>query len=168
MKADEVMNMLRHYRHDVLNDIQLIHGYAALGNMEKIKEKINEMIVKSNEERKLTNLKCPHFTLWVINFNHAYENLRLSYKIQELQNDLSQNDLFLYATCEEMIQLLHNYILKEKIYKVELQISNGPNVELQVNGPIVNKDELQKKLDNNSRIKNIQVEENFCKIYLSL
>lgn len=31
MKADDVLEIIRHYRHDLLNELQLVHGYLSMG-----------------------------------------------------------------------------------------------------------------------------------------
>ncbi len=160
MKAAEVVDMFRHYRHDLLNDIQLIHGYASMGNLDKIKDKLQDLLQKTNEERRLTNLKCPHFTLWLMNFNAQYENIRLSYKVL-IQEDLSTFDLTLYATCQEIIQILHNYSSKEKLYNGELILFNEgePKVKLTFDGAFRNLEECRQKLKKQEYVETIEVKE---------
>jgi len=136
MKADEVVKMFRHYRHDLLNDLQLVHGYASMGNMDKMKEMIQNILKKSEEERKLNQLNCPHFTLWLMNFNSTYENIRLTYSIQLKTVDFSTIDLSLLATCNEIIQHLHKYFSKDSFYDGELYIYDDASPKVQLVFPV--------------------------------
>ncbi len=149
MKADEVVKMFRHYRHDLLNDLQLVHGYASMGNMDKMKEIIQNILKKSEEERKLTQLNCPHFMLWLMNFNSTYENIRLTYRIQLKAGDFSTIDLSLLATCNEIIQHLHKYFSKDSLYDGELYIYDdaSPKVQLMFPGPIPQEASMLKTLE---------------------
>ncbi|GEL09233.1 Spo0B domain-containing protein [Salisediminibacterium halotolerans] len=63
------INLLRHYRHDWLNRLQLISGYIDIGDVSKAREVINETINAAQNESKLSNLNIPGFAEDVLTFN---------------------------------------------------------------------------------------------------
>lgn len=128
MTSKDTVEIIRHYRHDWMNLLQLLHGYASMNNLDKVKEKINEGIALSREETRLTNLNCPYFSLWVIRFNWIYSNLRLKYNVQAESINLSNDDLALYGTCEDMIQILEYHTDSKQLYEGTLLIEGGQAV----------------------------------------
>lgn len=122
MKSDEVIDLLRHYRHDLLNHLQLIKGYASMNKLDKVKEKIDQGIVLSRQEAKLSDLNCPAFALWVIQFNWQHENFKLQYQVDGDNVDLSSIDSSLYAICEEMMDMLSNNMDPTYLYETYLHI----------------------------------------------
>jgi stage 0 sporulation protein B (sporulation initiation phosphotransferase) len=170
MKPEEVIHMFRHYRHDLLNDLQLVLGYTQMGNLDKVKEKIHVILEKTAEERKLANLNCPHFTVWTMNFNTKYNNLKLSYEVQLNKGDLSAVDLILKETCEEIAQLLHKHLRKERLYNIELHIydEDQPTMLLSINDALLDVLEFQEKLLTKKLVEKIEVNDSTCQIKLKL
>ncbi|WP_170138766.1 Spo0B domain-containing protein [Oceanobacillus chungangensis] len=82
MEEKEVVEVLQFYRHDVMNDLQIISGYISMGKLEKVEKKFGELFSFYEEERKLMSIKAPKFILWLIRFNNLYNNFRLTYNIQ--------------------------------------------------------------------------------------
>lgn len=65
----DTINLLRHYRHDWLNRLQLISGYIDIGDEAKAKEIMNDTINAAENESKLSNLGIPGFAADVLTFN---------------------------------------------------------------------------------------------------
>ncbi|MRG88232.1 Spo0B domain-containing protein [Salinibacillus xinjiangensis] len=170
MRADEVIEILRHYRHDLLNDLQLIQGYAQMDNMKMVKEKTQNLVKKTMEERKLSNLNCPHFTLWVMNFHSTYKQFRLDYEVNVEKADMSSNDLTLLAISKEIMQQIHKHISKEQLYtgKIVFYETNQVYVDIIFNGPIYKIMELKSSLDSKTFVHNVEIDEEECHITLSL
>lgn len=58
-KKKEFIELLRHYRHDWLNVLQLIKGNLALNKLNRVEEIIREIVIHTENESKLSNLQIP-------------------------------------------------------------------------------------------------------------
>ncbi|MFD1018896.1 Spo0B domain-containing protein [Thalassobacillus hwangdonensis] len=132
MQVNEVIQLLRHKRHDWMNQLQLIQGYTTMGKTEKVHATIQKTIETSQEEQKLMNLNVPYLTLWLLSFNWSHENHRLEFKIDMESQDLSYKDLTLLAYCEETIRILESQSDPESLYEGTLVIykQQPSNVEV--------------------------------------
>lgn len=63
------IDVLRHARHDWLNQLQLIKANLSLNRVERANEIIEEIIVSSRHESNLMNLKVPQLAEYLITFN---------------------------------------------------------------------------------------------------
>lgn len=124
MKNDDVIKLLQHYRHDLMNQIQVIKGYASMKKNEQVDNKLNELIDYFNEERKLTSLNTPEFNLWVIKFNSLHDNIRLSYNIHTVKS-LRQIDKLLAKKSEEVIRAIESSVLDSELYELTLELNES-------------------------------------------
>jgi stage 0 sporulation protein B (sporulation initiation phosphotransferase) len=81
VKSKDVIQLIRLQRHDLMNELQIVHGYLSMGKIDKVKAKVNQIIEASNQERTLTNLDCPNFALWLIQVNLLHNHIRFTYDI---------------------------------------------------------------------------------------
>ncbi|MBM7554628.1 Spo0B domain-containing protein [Thalassobacillus pellis] len=146
MQADEVIRMLRHARHDWMNQLQLIQGYASMGKEGKMKDKINEVIASAEDERRLMNIKAPYLTLWLISFNWDHPYYRLSYKVNVDDVDLSHRDITMYAYCEELIRIFERFSDPNVLYKGELNLEMGTDQYIRLLVTLTGDFKDQKKL----------------------
>lgn len=72
-EREEVLSLLQHTRHDWLNRIQLIKGYLALGKVDQAERVIEEIVLESQQESKLTQLGLPEFASLLILHNWGWE-----------------------------------------------------------------------------------------------
>ncbi|SET67731.1 stage 0 sporulation protein B (sporulation initiation phosphotransferase) [Salinibacillus kushneri] len=161
MKDEEVVDLLRHYRHDLLNHLQLIQGYAQMDKIEKVKENTNNLLNLMSQERKLSNLNGPAFTLWVLNFNSTYDLFRLSYKIELDYANLSSIDRTLVHTCEEMMEQLHKHVSNEQIYNGNLVLykyNSYIKMKITFEGSFVKHHELKNNLLREPFVQNIEID----------
>lgn len=123
MKEQAVVRLLQHYQHDVKNELQVILGYLSMGNLDRVKDKVDQWNDHLQNEQKLLMLDAPQFTLWVISFNHVYDHFRLTYDIQTTKT-LQVIDYSLADTCQRMIQCLLNlYPPKDRVHELSLTLS---------------------------------------------
>ncbi len=160
MKVNEVTNLLSHYRHDWMNQLQILHGYASMGKMEKVQEKLQGIIQDSQEESKLMKLQSPHFALWVIRFNTQYDQFRLTYSIQS-QHNLEQHDQALMQNSQNVMNIFEEFINSLKLYMVTLVVSgqDKPEVTLSVDGELDKHKDLLGRLEGQSYLKDVQAVE---------
>jgi stage 0 sporulation protein B (sporulation initiation phosphotransferase) len=111
-----MMELLRMYRHDVMNDLQVVQGYASMGKVDKVQTKLAEWMEHLNEERKLMSLNIPKFALWLIQFNSVHANIRLSYDIHMENGNLHILDDTLVNQCQWCIESLEKYLDDMELY----------------------------------------------------
>src|SRR5699024_10459419 len=92
MNEKMMIDVLQRTRHDLMNHLQVMHGYLSMDKIGVVKEKLAECIHYYNQERKLINLNAPNFILWVIQFNYNHENVHLNYHIHSDEINLSHMD----------------------------------------------------------------------------
>lgn len=68
-KQWSTVDVLRHARHDWLNKLQLIKGNLDLNKPERVKQIIEEIVIESQQEAKLSNLKIPLFASLLLTAN---------------------------------------------------------------------------------------------------
>jgi|GEM_PF-1171442 len=138
MNEQELLLILQKYRHDVVNHIQLIHGYLTMDRPDRAKEKLDDWIELCEQERRLSSLRAPGFALWVIRFDSLYNRLRLEYHIHIGNMDLSAHDYEIRRLCEQILELILKSGPPEVLHEVTLSIEEeGDSIafELSVTGP---------------------------------
>lgn len=76
-----MIEVLRHARHDWLNKIQLIKGNLSLNKVERAKEIIDEIVVEAQQEAKLSNLNLPQFASLLFTYNWENHSFQLEYEV---------------------------------------------------------------------------------------
>lgn len=61
IELDDVLQLLRVYRHDLLNQLQLVDGYAGMGQHDVSREKLQVLINQLKNERILQTIQAPQF-----------------------------------------------------------------------------------------------------------
>ncbi|MBU9713987.1 Spo0B C-terminal domain-containing protein [Evansella tamaricis] len=84
-----VVDVLRHYRHDWLNKIQLIKGNLDIGRMERVHSLIDEVVLQSKNESHLTNMNAERLAERLLTFNWEEHPYVLSYEALSGQEDWS-------------------------------------------------------------------------------
>ncbi|CAM3458598.1 sporulation initiation phosphotransferase B [Cytobacillus oceanisediminis] len=76
-----MIEVLRHARHDWLNKIQLIKGNLSLNKVDRAKEIIDEIVVEAQQEAKLSNLNLPQFASLLFTYNWENHSFQLEYEV---------------------------------------------------------------------------------------
>ncbi|GGB28297.1 hypothetical protein F3157_00730 [Virgibacillus dakarensis] len=127
MGEKEMVDLLRLYRHDLMNDLQIVQGYASMGKLDKVKTKIAECMDRFYEERKLMSLGAPKFALWLIQVNSIHANIRLTYYINMENIHLQAIDDTLVKYCQSAIDLLGELLDNMELYNGELHLEATPS-----------------------------------------
>jgi hypothetical protein len=78
------------HRHDLINDIQLLQGYAQLGKIDKVRECIDMMKNKAAQETVLFHLGIPRLVLFLYRFSAEQRHVSLELELEpELYLDKS-------------------------------------------------------------------------------
>ncbi|MDY0408573.1 Spo0B domain-containing protein [Paracerasibacillus soli] len=56
MDSNDVLRLVQGFRHDLMNQLQIMQGYATMGQSEKVQQKIDNLVQMYIEERKLFQL----------------------------------------------------------------------------------------------------------------
>ncbi|UOQ93861.1 Spo0B domain-containing protein [Halobacillus shinanisalinarum] len=121
MSKEEMIAILRHKRHDWMNQIQLIQGYASMGKVDKVQVQVDKIIQDSEQERRLLNSSAYEFSLWLLTFNLNQDQYRLTYTIQ-LDVDLPIFDKKLTAYAKRLLTLMDEFRKKDELYEGRVQM----------------------------------------------
>lgn len=123
MEEKEVVQVLQNYRHDLMNDLQLVHGYISMKKMDKAEMKIKDCMEHFHQERKLMSLQAPLFALWIIQFNHRYSNFRINFQIHTENVKLLSIDRELTDRCNKLMDYFLGNSDREILYDLNSQLS---------------------------------------------
>ncbi|WP_042459159.1 sporulation initiation phosphotransferase B [Neobacillus dielmonensis] len=82
-KQWDIIEVLRHSRHDWLNKLQLIKGNLDLNRIDRVKEVIDQIVIEAQHETKLSNLGVPHFAALLLRTNWESRSFLLEYEVFE-------------------------------------------------------------------------------------
>ncbi|MCA0969946.1 Spo0B domain-containing protein [Halobacillus litoralis] len=159
MGEEEIITLLRHKRHDWMNQIQLIQGYASLGKQDRLLDQISQVKDEAEQERRLLNSRSPAFTLWLMSFNYELEQFRLTYELKE-NIDLSRHDSTLLAYGKKLLQLMEMHHVDGELYEGTVTLYKGDQpsmvgVSWEWDGVFQDGQELKRKLDEEGFISTI-------------
>ncbi|WP_077214114.1 Spo0B C-terminal domain-containing protein [Bacillus dakarensis] len=80
-KEWNTVEVLRHARHDWLNKLQLIKGNLSLNKVDRVFEIIDEIVVETQQESKLSNMNIPQFASLLFTYNWENYQIQLEYEI---------------------------------------------------------------------------------------
>jgi len=127
MEDSEVIQLLRYYRHNVLNQLQLIQGYVSMNKPDIAKEKLGEYNTYLQKEQKLMDVKAPSFTIWLLFFNDTHPTIRMTYDVGIKEMNLTDVDTFLTAQCEKMFDSLYDHLPKTEYYEGHFELQMARN-----------------------------------------
>lgn len=126
MREWNVIEVLRHARHDWLNRLQLIKGYIALGNLEKVDEIMNEIIHAAEQELKLSNLTLSKFVSLLLTFNWEQHSFVLHYEVSSPRKLTNFNDEKIFQWFSNLFQIIDDYadpIVQNDLY-IEMNLED--------------------------------------------
>lgn len=91
-KEWNIVEVLRHSRHDWLNKLQLIKGNLDLNRIDRAKEIIDEIVFETQNEAKLSNLHLPVFASFLMKANWENYFFRIEYEILQDAESLKINE----------------------------------------------------------------------------
>ncbi|WP_017755947.1 Spo0B C-terminal domain-containing protein [Calidifontibacillus oryziterrae] len=125
-KEWNAVEILRHSRHDWLNKLQLIKGNLALNRFDRVHEIIEEIIMETKNDTKLTNLKASQLAGQLMVFNWRNYNFLIDYEIVGEERDLSEYDNELSRWCRDFFHTLNEAVkpYAENNLSISIQTSN--------------------------------------------
>ncbi|WP_170840860.1 Spo0B domain-containing protein [Oceanobacillus limi] len=158
METKDVVELLRHQRHDLMNHMQIIQGYLSMGKTDMVHEKLDSLLNDFQNERKLMNLNVPYFTVWLIQFNSVNSNIRLAYDIHTDNLDIHSQDQKLVTVSESIAEAICDLGDELELYELTLKVltgqqSNEFEVVYTIQGNGIDVDKFRSKLQNMIEVK---------------
>ncbi len=88
-----IVEALRHARHDWMNRLQLIKGNLDLNRTDRARQLIDEMVIEAQNESKLSNVKYPEFVEWILTYNWGKHQLHIEFEVldqESVQNSFNE------------------------------------------------------------------------------
>ncbi|HEY4551853.1 MAG TPA: Spo0B C-terminal domain-containing protein [Bacillaceae bacterium] len=76
-----VIEVLRHSRHDWLNRLQMIKGNLSLGKTEQALRVVDQIVMEMKQEARLSNLRLPKMAEMLLTHNWEKHLFRIEYEI---------------------------------------------------------------------------------------
>lgn len=152
LEEKDAMLILQRYRHDILNELQLVSGYLQLGNAKKAEELLQNFFEHMQEERKLTQLQIPAFSLWLIEFNHTHPRYQLTYEVWA-DGNWEPLDRILLEKANAIIGLLDRNLTDGEVYSIHICLKEEKSdpfvkmMEVSMKGPDIDKLKLEEMKD---------------------
>ncbi|RFU65855.1 Spo0B domain-containing protein [Peribacillus glennii] len=131
-KEWKTVEVLRHSRHDWLNKMQLIKGNIDLNRIDHVKAIIEEIIIESQHESKLSNLDMPKFVETLLTANWRSFLFRVEFEVVSLELGCCELDEFMASWIENLFdslsQTLCNY--GENVLFVSIDENKQRNLRL--------------------------------------
>ncbi|GEL77462.1 Spo0B domain-containing protein [Tenuibacillus multivorans] len=138
MKLDvhEVLQLIRLYRHDLMNDLQLVHGYASMKQYDVSMDKLNHLIAKLSEERTLQTIDAPQFVYWLIKFKLEHKEVTLEFELDEDKQSVEPYDQELVTDAEALINTLRHELgsLEGLHIRIEIKYDHQWHIKYRVIG----------------------------------
>ncbi|UOQ86146.1 Spo0B domain-containing protein [Gracilibacillus salinarum] len=161
MKEQDVVEMLRHYRHDWLNDLQLLLGYAQLGKLDRIENKIQHIIERSNQERGLDRLNIPKTMVWLYQLNWRSESFQLEFQSDTNDQSTIVDDELLLTKIQKIFQILPSYQEEFQQYRGQLifeKVDHLLHIHLIFDQNWTDLDALKEEMDSLSFIDQVMID----------
>ncbi|MEY2192639.1 Spo0B C-terminal domain-containing protein [Neobacillus sp. BF23-41] len=126
-KEWDIVEVLRHSRHDWLNRLQLIKGNLDLNRIDRAKAVIDEIIIEAQHESRLTNLKMPLFASLLLKANWENPSFKLEYEVLQDSESFQINEEQITKWTCLFFQCLNGAI--EAFQENHLSISIDPQSE---------------------------------------
>jgi stage 0 sporulation protein B (sporulation initiation phosphotransferase) len=154
-KEWDIIEVLRHSRHDWLNRLQLIKGNLDLNRIDRAKEYINEIVIEAQHESNLSNLHLPGFASMLLKSNWENHLFQLEYEVLTDFQAVKINDKILSNWTESFFTCLDQTIeaFQENHLSITIQPqSDGVRFFFDFSGIIIKKELIEQFL-NSSEIK---------------
>ncbi|TWI56246.1 Spo0B C-terminal domain-containing protein [Halalkalibacter nanhaiisediminis] len=102
----DIIEALRHTRHDWLNVMQLIKGNLALERYDRIEEIINEVARQASCESKISNIQAPSVVHYLLTYNWYCRQMKLEIDVVGDVFSLADKDEHLFRLCKKIMEKL--------------------------------------------------------------
>jgi stage 0 sporulation protein B (sporulation initiation phosphotransferase) len=89
-RKEDFIHYLKHYRHDWLNHIQIIKGYLSLEKIEQAQKFLDQVIVDTHYESKISQLGDTDLSYFLLTFNWRQDKVVLDIEFEEDHVEISK------------------------------------------------------------------------------
>ncbi len=161
-KQWDIIEVLRHSRHDWMNKLQLIKGNIDLNRIDRVKTVIEEIIIEAQNETKLSNLPMPGFVSLLLKTNWENPSFELEYEVLIEKEAVKIDDENLTNWTEQFFSCLHNAVEAFQANHLLITIepySNGLRFFFNFSGIIINRELLETFLAERSSLLKVAIKE---------
>lgn len=168
MNERDLVELLRHVRHDTLNQIQLLQGYLTLGRTEKVRELLEGWIKVAREETKLSNLNCPRLAAFLLTYQWQNYSPLLGFIVNGTGTFTSNQDRILTTWFKQFFDRLEQLVEKgsENHIKVIFNMQPEPVIQITWSGQFIREGEFHDLLHTRQEVAVTKME--FAKNYFFL
>lgn len=117
MKAD-FLHTLNHYRHDILNELQLVKGYLSLNKIEKAQKCIDHIVIRANEDTQVCQIGAPNLVYFLLNQRMTQQKMRVDIDLDVLK----QHMLIMTRMGDDILSIIQGIIGSlEKICQEQME-----------------------------------------------
>lgn len=109
-KEWNIIEVLRHSRHDWLNKLQIIKGNLDLNRIDRAKAIIDDIIIEAQNETKLSNLHVPIFASLLLKANWNNYIFQLEYEVLQESDVIQFNEIELTTWTNSFFECLNSAI----------------------------------------------------------
>jgi stage 0 sporulation protein B (sporulation initiation phosphotransferase) len=80
---NEFLDVINHYRHNWLNDLQVIFGYVKLKKYDNLERYMDKIKDKLEEESLIARLNIPSLVIYLLSLRHKNHNFKLHVEVEE-------------------------------------------------------------------------------------
>lgn len=131
MKEEEAVDLLRYYRHDWLNDLQVIMGYAQMGKLAKVEEKIANAVTRMDADQKLQSIPFPKTVIAIMQFYWNSEQFRLTPKVDS-KITIALDDTKLANQINQIFTAFSEHAMNLVLYHGTIRIQEMNQVQLEI------------------------------------
>ncbi len=145
----DIVKVLRHSRHDWLNKLQLIKGNLDLNRIDRAKQVIDEIVIETQHETKLSNLHMPLFAALLLKSNWENPSFKLEYEVLLDSESIKIDDVVLTNWTNSLFLCLNQAIeaFQENHLSITIEPqSDGIRFFFDFSGIIINKELIEKFL----------------------
>ncbi|PLT32410.1 Spo0B domain-containing protein [Bacillus sp. V5-8f] len=142
----KTVEVLQHSRHDWLNRLQLIKANIDLNRIDHVKAIIEDIIIETQNESKLSNLNMPEFVETLLTANWRSFLFRVEFEVISLKPDCGPLDDFMASWIENLFDCLSQTLggYGENVLFVAIDENKQQNLRLSF--------ELQGTIENESTL----------------
>ncbi|ADU29746.1 sporulation initiation phosphotransferase B [Evansella cellulosilytica] len=174
-KEWDVVEVLRHYRHDWLNKLQLIKGNLDIGRLEKVDSLIDDVIRQTKNESHLSNMNVKHLATRLLTFNWEEHPFVLHFEVINGKENWQPAETKVMSILEALFTFFNEHAKQgydNQLY-LTLKDLNGIEIEIDYHGQLSKitafQEDLRKfKESFSSVIAELESEENSIYIHIKM
>ncbi|MGL4523479.1 MAG: Spo0B domain-containing protein [Bacilli bacterium] len=106
----ELVECMKQTRHDWLNKLQLIRGYHALGQSERLTATIESIVYEMDQQSKLSSMGMDRIAVFIFRYGWTSQPLILTYEIIGPTPALQMFEDVLYSFFTNLVEQLEKFV----------------------------------------------------------